>query len=66
MTDIYIRPARREDAKFMAWLILTAGRAHVTRGIWEVILDGRDLKLWIKNAIRISRLKLAHRGWCAC
>lgn len=40
MMDIHIRPAGREDAKFMAWLILTAGRAHVTRGIWEVILDG--------------------------
>ena len=40
--DIHIRPARREDAKFMAWLILTAGRAHVTRGIWEVILGGTE------------------------
>ena len=40
--DVYIRPARREDAKFVAWLILTAGRAHVTRGIWEVILDGTE------------------------
>ena len=38
--NIQIRPARIEDAEFLAWLILTAGRAHVTRGIWEVILDG--------------------------
>jgi hypothetical protein len=48
--DIQIRPARPEDAEFLAWVILTAGRAHVTRGIWEVILGGTeqnnmDLKL---------------------
>jgi translation initiation factor 4G len=35
---ISIRPARAEDAQFLAWLILTAGRAHIARGIWEVIL----------------------------
>ncbi len=40
--DIHIRPARPEDAEFLAWLILTAGRAHVTRGIWEVILGGPE------------------------
>jgi len=37
-----IRPARSEDAGFLAWVILTAGRAHVTRGIWEVILGGTE------------------------
>jgi hypothetical protein len=40
--DIQIRPARPADAEFLAWLILTAGRAHVTRGIWEVILGGTE------------------------
>ena len=42
MMNIQIRPARPEDAEFLAWLILTAGRAHVTRGIWEVILGGTE------------------------
>jgi translation initiation factor 4G len=42
MMDIKIRPARPKDAEFLAWLILTAGRAHVTRGIWEVILGGSE------------------------
>jgi len=27
-----------DDAAFLSWVILTAGRAHVKRGIWEVIL----------------------------
>lgn len=40
--DIQIRPARPEDAGFLACLMLTAGRAHVTKGIWEVILDGTE------------------------
>jgi len=42
--NIQIRPARQEDAAFLAWLILTAGRAHVTRGIWEVILGATGQK----------------------
>lgn len=37
--DIEIRSARIDDAAFLAWVILTAGRAHVKRGIWEVILS---------------------------
>lgn len=37
-TNLKIRSARVDDASFLAWLILTAGRAHVKRGIWEVIL----------------------------
>jgi ribosomal protein S18 acetylase RimI-like enzyme len=42
MPAIKIRPAQKEDASFLAWLILTAGRAHVKRGIWEVILDSSE------------------------
>lgn len=37
-----IRPAQPEDASFLAWVILTSGRAHVQRGIWEVILGGTE------------------------
>ena len=39
MVEPSIRNARENDARFIAWLILTAGRAHVSRGIWEVILN---------------------------
>jgi hypothetical protein len=39
MMDLKLRNARVDDAAFLAWLILTAGRAHVKRGIWEVILN---------------------------
>ncbi len=37
--DLKVRNARVNDAPFLAWLILTAGRAHVKRGIWEVVLN---------------------------
>jgi ribosomal protein S18 acetylase RimI-like enzyme len=37
-----IRPARPEDASFLAQAILIAGRAHVTKGIWEVVLGGTE------------------------
>jgi translation initiation factor 4G len=40
--NLRIRSARPEDASFLAWVILTAGRAHVQRGIWEVILGGTE------------------------
>ena len=36
--EIKTRPARIDDAAFLAWVIFTAGRAHVRRGIWEIIL----------------------------
>ena len=40
--NIQTRSAKRSDADFLAWAILTAGRAHVKRGIWDVILEGTD------------------------
>ena len=42
MSAIKIRQAQKEDAAFLAWLILTAGRAHVKQGIWEVILGSSE------------------------
>lgn len=42
MSAIKIRQAQKKDAAFLAWLILTAGRAHVKRGIWEVILGSPE------------------------
>ena len=39
---MHIRSARPEDARFLAKTILIAGRGHVTKGIWEVILGGTE------------------------
>jgi ribosomal protein S18 acetylase RimI-like enzyme len=37
---VQIRHATPEDAAFLAKAILIAGRAHVKKGIWEVVLGG--------------------------
>jgi ribosomal protein S18 acetylase RimI-like enzyme len=42
--EIQLRSARPEDASFLAWIMLAAGRAHVRRGIWEVILNEPEEK----------------------
>jgi ribosomal protein S18 acetylase RimI-like enzyme len=36
--DIHIRKCQAGDAAFLAKSILVAGRAHVSRGIWEIVL----------------------------
>lgn len=36
--DVRIRRGRAEDAKFLAWVMLTASRAHMTRGLWDLIV----------------------------
>jgi len=40
--DIQIRKCRATDAFFLARSILIAGRAHVSRGIWEVVLNSSE------------------------
>jgi translation initiation factor 4G len=39
---IQIRKCRVEDAAFLARSILIAGRAHVSKGIWEVVLNASE------------------------
>lgn len=36
--DFKIRPARTDDASFLAWVMLTAGRSHLEKGIWDIII----------------------------
>jgi ribosomal protein S18 acetylase RimI-like enzyme len=36
--DIHIRKCQAGDAAFLAKSLLIAGRAHVSRGIWEIVL----------------------------
>jgi ribosomal protein S18 acetylase RimI-like enzyme len=55
--NIQTRPAKQSDADFLAWAILTAGRAHVKRGIWDVILAGTDEEnLSFLKALAITEL----------
>ena len=37
--DFVIRSARPEDASLLAWVQLMAGRSHLQRGIWDIIIS---------------------------
>jgi translation initiation factor 4G len=36
--SLEVRRARPEDAAFLAWVMLMAGRSHLQRGIWDIII----------------------------
>lgn len=40
--DSRIRPARREDADFLAWAMMSASRSHLPLGIWDLIIGGDE------------------------
>lgn len=37
-----IRRATREDADFLAWVILSASRSHLSRGVWDIIIGADE------------------------
>jgi translation initiation factor 4G len=39
MAQVRVRSARREDAGFLAWAMLTAGRGHLERGWYDIAFD---------------------------
>jgi hypothetical protein len=36
------RRANRDDAEFLAWVILSASRSHLTRGLWDLIIGADE------------------------
>lgn len=42
--DIRVRPATPEDAPLIAWTMLMAGRSHLQRGIWDIIISQPEEK----------------------
>jgi ribosomal protein S18 acetylase RimI-like enzyme len=41
--DIRIRRANRDDADFLAWVMLAASRSHLDRGLWDLIIGADDV-----------------------
>jgi GNAT superfamily N-acetyltransferase len=66
MADIRIRAAGGGDANFLARVILTAGRGHVNKGIWEVILGmSRDQCLHLLGLLALTVVPhLFHHSCC--
>jgi len=40
--QVRIADARPEHAEFLAWVILTAHRSHLERGLWDFVLGGSE------------------------
>jgi ribosomal protein S18 acetylase RimI-like enzyme len=40
--DTQIRPATSGDADFLAWVMLTAARSHLARGLWDITLKREE------------------------
>ena len=40
--EVRIVDARREHAEFLAWVILTAARSHLERGMWDFLVGGSE------------------------
>jgi ribosomal protein S18 acetylase RimI-like enzyme len=40
--EVKIVEARREHAEFLAWVILTAWRSHLERGLWDFVVGGSE------------------------
>jgi GNAT superfamily N-acetyltransferase len=40
--DFQIRQGRRDDAEFLAWVMLAASRSHLKTGIWNLIIGADD------------------------
>ena len=42
LKGIHIRDARADDARFVAWVMLTAARSHGTRSFWDLGIPGPE------------------------
>ena len=60
-----IRHANPADASFLAKIILMAGRAHVKKGIWEVILGGTEEEV-LRFLQCLSNTKIPHLFHYSC
>jgi translation initiation factor 4G len=40
--NINIHPARPDDAPFVAWVMLAAGRSHLSYGVWDHYVGGTE------------------------
>jgi ribosomal protein S18 acetylase RimI-like enzyme len=63
--QVNIRSARADDSAFLAWVILASGRAHVKRGIWEVIL-GEPEERCLDFLQRLSATAIRHQFHYSC
>jgi ribosomal protein S18 acetylase RimI-like enzyme len=59
--NLTIREARREDANFLAWAILTAARSHLPKGWFDIALGAPESECW--RFLERLALTEAHSWW---
>ena len=57
-----IRPATSDDADFLAWVMLTAARSHLERGLWDITLnrDQADCLSFLRELARTETRSWGH------
>jgi ribosomal protein S18 acetylase RimI-like enzyme len=57
-----IRPATIDDADFLAWVMLSAARSHLERGLWDITLNRRqeDCLSFLRELARTETRSWAH------
>ena len=59
-----IRRATRDDAEFLAWVMLASSRSHISRGAWDLIIGGDDAQCldYLKRLVLAEPRSLCHYG----
>lgn len=55
MTDLVIRPARKDDAAFLAWAVIEAARSHRPRGFWDLWVPDGDARLAFVEQLLVAQ-----------
>jgi ribosomal protein S18 acetylase RimI-like enzyme len=61
MTELVIRPARKDDASFLAWAVIEAARSHRPRGFWDLWIPNGDARLaFVEQLLVAPRRSMWH------
>jgi len=55
MTELVIRPARKDDAGFLAWAVIEAARSHRPRGFWDLWIPDADARLAFVEQLLVAQ-----------
>ncbi len=61
MTELVIRPARKDDAAFLAWAVIEAARSHRPRGFWDLWIPDATARLaFVEQLLVAERASIWH------
>lgn len=62
--SVELRDATQDDTEFLAWVMNTAARSHLSRGIWEYIYDLSEAQIlkYLKHLAGIEPVHFCHHS----